>query len=241
MTILTGDTHRDFLRIKEFNEKFDLTTEDLIIILGDASINYFDDSRDMSYKYSIDHNIPARLLCIHGNHEIRPEKLPLYREMEWQGGIVYVEHEFLKLRFAKCGEIYEIEGKKCIAIGGAYSIDKDIRIAEDWGWWEDEQPSDEIKNRVEEKLDTVNWRVDIVLSHTAPFKYEPREVFMKGFPQHEVDKSTEHWLDSIEDRLDYDRWYCGHYHTNKSIDKMRFLYDTYLNLDDLYATLRSVQ
>jgi len=50
-----------------------------------------------------------------------------------------------------------------------------------------------------------------------------------------VDKSTEKWLDSIEDRLDYEKWYCGHYHTNKTIDKMRFLYDSYLNIDDIYG------
>ena len=121
-------------------------------------------------------------------------------------------------------------------IGGAYSIDKFIRIENDWGWWEDEQPSDKIKQRVEHRLDAENWKVDVVLSHTAPLKYEPREKFLDlGIPQHSVDKSTEKWLDTIEDRLYYDKWYCGHYHTNKTIDKMRFLYDSYLNIDDIYG------
>jgi len=27
-----------------------------------------------------------------------------------------------------------------------------------------------------------------------------------------VDKSTEIWLDEIEEQLDYKKWYCGHYH-----------------------------
>ena len=232
MIILTGDTHRQFERINKFCMRFELIAKDLIIILGDAGINYCDVEKDIDFKRALDYQIPARMLCIHGNHEIRPETRSSYTEMNWCGGIVYIEYDFPKLMFAKCGEIYDINGQKCIAIGGAYSIDKHERIECNWGWWNDEQPSDEIKQRVESKLDSVDWRVDVVLSHTAPFKYEPREVFMKGFAQHSVDKTTEKWLDSIEDRLNYDRWYCGHYHTNKNIDKIRFLYDTYAELDD---------
>jgi 3-oxoacid CoA-transferase subunit A len=138
--------------------------------------------------------------------------------------------EYPSLLFAKDGEIYNLDGRRCIAIGGAYSVDKYHRIANRWGWWADEQPSDEIKRRVEHRLDSENWRVDVVLSHTAPLKYEPREVFLPGIDQSSVDKSTELWLDTIEDRLDYDQWYCGHYHTNKTIDKTRFLFEDYLEL-----------
>ena len=28
----------------------------------------------------------------------------------------------------------------------------------------------------------------------------------------------------IEDKLDYKKWYCGHWHINKRIDKMEFLF-----------------
>ena len=62
------------------------------------------------------------------------------------------------------------------------------------------------------------------MTHTAPLKYEPTEVFLKGIDQSEVDKSTEAWLDKIEDRLDYKKWYCGHYHTEKVIDKLEFMF-----------------
>ena len=48
-------------------------------------------------------------------------------------------------------------------------------------------------------------------SHTCPRKYEPVEHFMPGIDQSKVDKSTENWLDTIEDRLDYKEWYCGHW------------------------------
>ena len=44
---------------------------------------------------------------------------------------------------------------------------------------------------------------------------------MTGLDQTKVDKSMEHFLDKIEDTIDYDKWYCGHYHTEKKIDKIR--------------------
>lgn len=38
-----------------------------------------------------------------------------------------------------------------------------------------------------------------------------------------VDKSTEEFLDEIENITDYQKWYCGHYHTDKTIDKLRIM------------------
>ena len=41
--------------------------------------------------------------------------------------------------------------------------------------------------------------------------------------QSRVDKSTEEWLDRIEEKLTYRKWYCGHYHTEKKIDKLEIM------------------
>ena len=65
-----------------------------------------------------------------------------------------------------------------------------------------------------------------MLSHTTPLKYEPVEVFLPQVDQSKVDKSTEIWLDSIEDRLTYQRWYAGHYHTEKEIDLLILLFES---------------
>ena len=80
-------------------------------------------------------------------------------------------------------------------------MDKFYRIARGYGWWEDEQPSDEIKQYVEQQLK--ENKIDVILSHTCPFKYEPVEVFLPGIDQSTVDTSTEKWLDVIEDTTDY--------------------------------------
>lgn len=66
-----------------------------------------------------------------------------------------------------------------------------------------------------------------MLSHTAPLKYEPVEVFLAGVDKSQVDKSTEKWLDWIEDQLDYQKWYCGHYHTEKKIDRLEFMFESF--------------
>ena len=77
------------------------------------------------------------------------------------------------------------------------------------------------------RLEERNWQVDVVVSPTCPLKYEPVEVFLPGIDQSTVDKSTEEWLDTIESKLHYERWYCGHYHTEKQVDKLRFMFEDY--------------
>jgi len=228
MVYLTGDTHRDFKLAATFCDTVQSTKNDVLIILGDAGINYFGGEKDRALKRQLA-ELPITLFCVHGNHERRPETIG-YSETVWHGGAVYWEPDFPGLLFAKDGEVYDFAGKRCIAIGGAYSVDKPLRLSEGWGWWPDEQPSAEIKARVERRLEMENWTIDIVLSHSCPLKYEPREMFIGGINQSGVDKSTEVWLDAIEDRLKYRRWYCGHYHTDKTIDKLRFMFNDFLEL-----------
>ena len=75
--------------------------------------------------------------------------------------------------------------------------------------------------------------IDVVLSHTCPFKYEPVEEFLPGIDQSTVDDSTEKWLDVIEETTDYMAWFCGHWHTNKRIDKMHFLFHQFESSEEL--------
>ncbi len=226
MIVLTGDTHGCFDRIIDFCGRMQTTPEDIMIILGDVGFNYFGTSRDRKQKEMVS-QLPITLFCIHGNHENRPEHFPSYQLSEWHGGTVWTEPQYPNIIFAKDGEIYDIGGLRTIVIGGAYSVDKPIRLARGYGWWADEQPSDETKARVEAALQAVDWNVDVVLSHTTPLKYEPREVFLPGVNQALVDKSTEEWLDTIEERLTYKRWFCGHYHTNKRVDRLQILFEEY--------------
>ena len=223
MIYVTGDTHGKFQRITDFCEHEKTSCEDIMIILGDAGINYNGWVLDREKKELLK-TLPITLFCIHGNHEQRPDTIDSYAEKRWHGGIVYWEEDYPNLLFAKDGEIFDLDGKQTIVIGGAYSIDKMIRVIYGYRWWADEQPSDEIKRYVEEQLEKRNWKIDVILSHTVPLKYEPREMFMTGVDQSSVDKSTEEWLDWIEEKQEYQKWYCGHYHTEKKIGKVDMKY-----------------
>lgn len=225
MIYLTGDTHGNFERIARFCARMGTKPSDIMIILGDAGINFYGGWRALQTKEFI-RALPITLFCIHGNHEQRPATIPSYTEIEWHGGIAYAEEQFPSILFAKDGEVYNLNGLQAIVIGGAFSIDWMYRIP-GRSWWPDEQPSKEIKASVERKLEEFGWNIDIVLSHTVPLKYEPVEVFLPGIDQDKVDKTTEEWLDYIEERLNYGKWYAGHYHTNKAFGRLHLLFEEY--------------
>lgn len=56
-------------------------------------------------------------------------------------------------------------------IGGAYSVDKNYRLIMRYNWYSSEQPNDEIKTRVKNTLNRYDNKIDIILSHTCPYKY----------------------------------------------------------------------
>lgn len=220
---ITGDVHGDFSELQQWCYAMRPKKKDIIVILGDVALNYFGDWRDRNRKEPVNAFGPE-IFCIHGNHEMRPEDAGCYELIDWHGGKVWRQPEFPNLIFAKDGEIYELGGKKVIVLGGAYSVDKAYRLAHDYQWFPNEQPSAEIKKFAEDQLDRAGWKVDVVFSHTCPYKYRPVEAMLPNLDQKTVDTTTEEWLDQIEERLEYRKWYCGHWHINKRIDKMEFLF-----------------
>ena len=224
MTYITGDIHGDPQRILDFCAKNELTAKDVIVILGDVALNYDLGPRDKWMKRSLSGVAPT-LLCIHGNHEARPQTVAGYKEKRWNGGAVYYQPQYPNLLFAKDGEVYTLDGKRCIAIGGAYSVDKPMRLARGWAWFPDEQPSVQIKEYVERQLG--EKAVDVVFSHTCPYRYEPIECFLPGVDLGGRRVIKKRWLDELERRIDYSAWYCGHWHIAKRVDRMHFLFTSF--------------
>lgn len=228
MVYITGDTHGEFRHIKRFCEIANTSKSDTLIILGDSGLNYYTDERQHRFK-SKAARLPITLFCIHGNHEERAELLPQYTLKRLWGGRVLVEPQYPSLLFAQDGEVYNIPSqsgiKPSLVIGGAYSVDKFYRLNTGANWYQSEQPSDSIKLKVESALKARGLQIDTILSHTCPFRYIPREWFIAGIDQSTVDVSTELWLDDILTNLiHYNKWYCGHYHGDKVIDKLEFMY-----------------
>lgn len=216
MFYITGDTHRDFTSVH------DLPKGSTLIILGDAGINYFLNEEDKELKEYLN-SLGITFLCVQGNHEERPENIPTYKENKMYGGKVFIEDDYPNLIFLKNGEVYTINNKKVLVIGGAYSIDKNIRLTYGWHWFKDEQLNKSEMNMILEKYQGTH--VDVILSHTSPKKFEPVEVFLSGIDQKTVDKTMEEFLDTVEETIKYDKWYCGHYHTEKIVDKIEFMFE----------------
>lgn len=225
MIYITGDTHARFERVELFCKENNTSKDDILIILGDAGLNYYCNKRDTKLKEYVS-SLPITIFSIHGNHEERPFNIDSYKLVDFCGGKVWIEDEFPNLLFAKDGEVYDFNGISTLVVGGAYSVDKFYRQMMGYMWFKDEQPSEEIKREVEEKLENIGWNIDCVLTHTTPVKYEPVEWFLSGVNQSTVDKSTELWLDIIEEKLNYKKWYCGHYHGEKKIDKIEFMFNS---------------
>ncbi|MBQ3133563.1 MAG: metallophosphatase family protein [Clostridia bacterium] len=228
MIYITGDIHGNPTRIVRFCEEMQLTDKDIVVLLGDVGANYYGGKKDRFVKRVLS-SLPVTFLCVHGNHEIRPQNIPTYKTTLWNDGCVFVEDDYPNILFAEDGEIYNLDGKKALAIGGAYSVDKFYRLQRGFGWWADEQPSDIIKQKVESVMED-NKHIDLILSHTCPKKYVPTEMFLPMIDQSTVDHSTEEWLDTIEEKVLYSAWYCGHWHTDKRIDRLHFLFKTFETL-----------
>jgi len=231
MIYFTGDIHGSGFEIVKFCERYDLTATDTVVLLGDVGANFYLDERDRKLKVALSILKPT-VFCIHGNHEIRPANIPSYITKDWNGGTVWYEEAFPNILFAKDGDIYLLEGITYLVIGGAYSVDKFYRLSRGYGWWEDEQPSDTIKEYVEKQIAEKHF--DVILSHTCPFKYEPKEMFISMINQSTVDTSTEQWLDKIEETAKYEAWLCGHWHIDKRIDKMHFLFHSFESAEQFH-------
>ena len=100
MIYITGDTHGNFLRVEEFCRRFQTSREDILIILGDAGINFSDRYYDALKKKLLE-SLSITIFAIHGNHEQRPYTIDSYREKLWRGGTVYYEAEYPSLLFAR--------------------------------------------------------------------------------------------------------------------------------------------
>ena len=101
-------------------------------------------------------------------------------------------------------------------------------------------PDDTIKAIVEKRLSAENNKIYGMMTHTCPIDYLPTEMFMstrqnaaikrkprkaksKKLFKPDIDRSTEEWLGKLEKKLEYEVWYCGHYHVDKKIDKINMM------------------
>ena len=221
---LLGDIHGDIRPIEYFyyhnRDRLNLDEcMNYMILLGDVGCNYaITGTRDSNFKKSLS-RFPFTFILLRGNHEARVsdvmEKYPdRWGKLDKYEGTVYIEKEFPNIEYlVDIPSIYRFAGYKTLSIPGAYSVDKWIRLRNHWQWFENEQLSEKEmqygRSLVEKKS------VDLVISHTCPIAYEPRDLFLASIDQTQIDKSMELYLGEIEATLNYRRWAFGHFHADR--------------------------
>lgn len=242
MIYITGDKHGDYQRVEQFCYEHHTTKDDLLIVLGDNGVNYYGEKKDRRIKKYLE-SLPITFAMIRGNHDQRPSK-KLYRE-KWveepeYSGVFLVEDGYPDLLFCRDGAFYHFKEKLAFVIGGAYSVDKWFRLDmqeagyKQYRWFQDEQLFPKEQKQIDELLGyAVNERhvtIDYMLTHTCPLKYKPYDKLLSSIDQSTVDETMEKWFDGIEDNLEYRTWFCGHWHIDRSVNKMRFMYDDIIEL-----------
>ena len=243
---LTGDTHGDWmsrLNMAAFPEQKEMTKDDYVIVLGDFGI--WDNSKRENYNLDWLDSRNFSTLFVSGNHSNYDilNSLPVE---EWNGGKVnFIRDSVIHL---KRGEIFEIQGKKFFAFGGASSHDIQDGILDpddfddydefrktwkQWDeenrmfrvknitWWPDELPSEEEMENGIKNLEKHDWKVDYILSHSPSASV----IALLGHGLYEQDVLTR-YLEEIRCKTEYKRMMSGHMHINKAVnDKDILLYE----------------
>lgn len=252
MIFVTGDCHGDFSKFNTtlFPKQKEMSKEDIVIITGDFGGIF---AQENSKWYNTEQywlkwleSKPFTTVFVDGNHE-NHKRLAACPVVEWHGGKAHQINSsvFHLMR----GEIFEIEGKKIFAFGGASShdisdgiLDKDdpelkskikrlnamgkymYRIR-DISWWAEELPkAEELENGLTSLAKHGN-KVDYIISHCASTKVQSLISDM-----YEQDRLTD-YFDKIRETVDYENWFFGHYHDNKKItEKDILLYEQIIKI-----------
>ena len=218
-----GDIHHenDIAKIQpqNFTIQKDLTKEDVLIVAGDWGGIWYNDYRN---KNLLDwwelRNFTT--LVVLGNHE-NYDVINKLRIIDKFGGKVRKVSDSVFI--AERGEIYTINGKKILTLGGAESIDKQYRV-EGYSWWEQESITQKDFNNALNNLERYNYDVDYFITHTGGSEV----VKFLGFNIFPSDKYIDFILNSLPPRT---RHYCGHYHVDMVVNlRSKILYDSIIEL-----------
>lgn len=165
--IFVGDTHgiRPIFNIIEYNS---IRGSNLIHV-GDFGLGFQDIIRDVKNLLTLDEMLLETnniLYVIRGNHDC-----PIF----WDKSKGLNLPKFKNLRLIEDYSVINIENKNILFIGGAISIDRQLR-KEDFpypSWWEDEVFNFNeklLENNIKNKTN-----IDIVVTHTAPMFVFPKD------------------------------------------------------------------
>lgn len=211
MLYITGDTHGDQERWQkpEHGIEGKLGAGDTVIVCGDFKYLFDDDKREQEEAFlDVLEGKPYEILFCDGNHENFP-RLYSYPEEYWNGGKVHrIRRNIFHLMR---GQIFLLRGMSVFVMGGGHSFGKEPPLIEGKTWWREESPSAEEYREAKRNLELHEYKVDIIITHTAPY-----ETMRLAAPDYEADELN-HFLDWIKRNVSYERWYMGHLHLDMEL------------------------
>lgn len=212
MIYITGDIHGEYSRFE--NKKLKkLSENDCLIVCGDFGF-VWDNSEKEKHLLKKISDKRFKTLFVDGTHE-NFSLLNSYPVSRLYGGRVQqIEKNIYHLMR---GEIYTIEGKTFFTFGGGESQDKDLR-RENGTWWKEEQPTMEEMSYAVENLDTVERKVDYIITH------QPSMTDMALVDRRCSVNPIATFFDELSRNISYKKWYFGSVHKNKKIPKAQCLF-----------------
>lgn len=255
MIFVTGDCHGKFnkLSTSSFPQQKEMTKEDIVIVCGDFGLVWDTDKMSPYEKHWLDwlDEKPFTTVFVDGNHENFDRLNSEFETVAFHSGKAHKISDSVYHLIR--GEVFEFEGKKFFAFGGASSHDIDDGIlsrndfkteyefretirrwnkqkkifrVENISWWKEELPSDEEISNAEKNLGSTGFDVDYIISHCCPQSIVSY-IYKGSMPS---DKLTMYFED-LALRLKYNKWFFGHYHEDRNImGKFELLYDRIIKI-----------
>lgn len=250
------------LNMMSFPEQKEMTKDDFVVILGDFGgvWNYTGETKEEKHNLDWLESRSFTTLFIPGNHEnydcltglsdktlidswmfknlnqkVKKQILNGYPQKAWHGGVVRVIRPSVLM--LERGYVFEIDGCKCFAFGGARShdISDGILKAEDFSnrrllkkeigrwnledkdfrvnhisWWEQEMPEQMEMERGLAMLEDEKHKVDFIFTHDCP---SYNKIAFLGAALGKPDALTK-YFDEIQRTIQYKKWFFGHLHGN---------------------------
>ena len=208
---VTGDTHGMYDDLIERISENNVKENDSIIVTGDFGFVSGRPERRKAFLSLMRENY--RFWFIDGNAEEYPF-LETFRIELWSSGNARIITP--NIVHLMRGEVYEIEcggrRKTIFCMGGAYSVDRQYRC-EGVDWFPQELPSLEAYVRADRALEGCRYKVDHIITHTAP----PSVAEVLGFSIAEEEYVLSSYLEELRRRVVFDQWFFGHFHTDKRL------------------------
>lgn len=153
-----GDTHGNYSWLMYALGKFNREGVTTILQLGDFGIWPGERAKGVIHQVGLSlRNYKQTMYVVPGNHEDYSQiaGVPMADD-GWQ-------HFHDRILLAPRGHRWEWDGMSFVALGGAPSVDRTLRLAKNWPWWAEEAITQEDVDKV-----VAGGYADVMVCHDAP-------------------------------------------------------------------------